>query len=604
MIMKNNPEKIGIIAAFLILILSIIVLAVPQSYDIAGIVYSEDTRTTQIPNVISVSLNSTVTNDYKITYTPGQSFPPLSGSYSDVLNSSVGDEIIVYAWNQTHYGRENKTSTGDMYSFDLVLNKTRYSEPNVTIIIPENDTQIEGSIYFNITINVTMLGNNASFCNATLIISDQLIANVSTGEALTKSIGNISRSSTNSTYWNMTAKATGSINVTAVVACFNDTINLEHLDRDTTYNITITDVSGPTVIAYSPANNSINKSTHNITFFYNVTDVSPVRNCSLVINNKINKTNSTVITTNSIQNLSTYLINAEYNWSINCSDWYGNVGTSGVYNLTVAVYPPSITDLTLEDEYLPLEEIHLLAGQKTKVYCNATFTDNNGADDIKNASAVIYQNTESGASSPDDVNNHYTNNSCIFTSTAGNSKKVSCSFMVWYFAVNGTWECNMTAHDIHHLINTSKDTSEVKELVALNVTPIIDYGELLTGENSTTDTSVFINNIGNIAIDLNIWGYASDDENGDNLSMMCDSGNISIGYQKYNLTSSGHEWNLSGSAMQNVSGVPVGTTHTDFNLGKATTVSGSFTETYWKIGIPHGIRGHCNGTVQFAGVIS
>ena len=44
------------------------------------------------------------------------------------------------------------------------------------------------------------------------------------------------------------------------------------------------DVTAPIIVIISPENNTINETSNNITFIYNVTDPSGIANCSLIIN--------------------------------------------------------------------------------------------------------------------------------------------------------------------------------------------------------------------------------------------------------------------------------------------------------------------------------
>ena len=99
--------------------------------------------------------------------------------------------------------------------------------------------------------------------------------------------------------------------------------------------IEIIDTTGPRVNLVSPINNSGNAD-GNITFFYNVSDSNNVDNCSLMINNKLNATNTSIITKSTV--LSFALNNTalgSYNWSINCTDNLGYIGISDNRTFTV-----------------------------------------------------------------------------------------------------------------------------------------------------------------------------------------------------------------------------------------------------------------------------
>jgi hypothetical protein len=104
---------------------------------------------------------------------------------------------------------------------------------------------------------------------------------------------------------------------------------------DTNHTLTV-DTSGPTVNLESPANNSVWVTAQTVDFTFNVSDLSELINCSLIINDKINKTNETAILKDtSGQSFSQTLENGDYNWSINCTDVNGFAGASDGYNLTV-----------------------------------------------------------------------------------------------------------------------------------------------------------------------------------------------------------------------------------------------------------------------------
>jgi len=112
----------------------------------------------------------------------------------------------------------------------------------------------------------------------------------------------------------------------------------------------ILDSFAPIVNLTSPINNS-GDNDGNITFFFNVSDSSDLHNCSLIINNKINVTNTSVIEKNT--KLSFSVNNTaigSYNWSINCTDILGFIGSSE--NRTFSVnfvknFNGSTTDLSL-----------------------------------------------------------------------------------------------------------------------------------------------------------------------------------------------------------------------------------------------------------------
>ncbi len=115
--------------------------------------------------------------------------------------------------------------------------------------------------------------------------------------------------------------------------------------------LTIVDTTAPVINLTSPLNNSGNIN-ENVTFFYNVSDASDVNSCSLLINGKTNITD-TSITKNARTNFRLNSTNlGPYNWSINCTDSLGLIGSSDARSFSVFFLKQSnftITNLSLVD---------------------------------------------------------------------------------------------------------------------------------------------------------------------------------------------------------------------------------------------------------------
>jgi hypothetical protein len=110
----------------------------------------------------------------------------------------------------------------------------------------------------------------------------------------------------------------------------NDTGNKRN---SSSVNFTV-DSSTPRIAMLSPENNR-GDTDGNITFNFNVTDTFAVANCSLIINEKVNQTNTT-ITKNTIQNFTVSNVGVGgYNWSVNCTDNAGNRATNTTFDFAV-----------------------------------------------------------------------------------------------------------------------------------------------------------------------------------------------------------------------------------------------------------------------------
>ncbi|MBN1156329.1 hypothetical protein JXA85_01840, partial [Candidatus Woesearchaeota archaeon] len=97
----------------------------------------------------------------------------------------------------------------------------------------------------------------------------------------------------------------------------------------------VEDSIAPNISLVSPQNSSRWTSSSTVTFSYNVSDDSNVTNCSLLIDGSIDQIDTT-ITVNMTQSFTSTLSNSDYNWSISCSDYYGNLGNSSTYTLAVS----------------------------------------------------------------------------------------------------------------------------------------------------------------------------------------------------------------------------------------------------------------------------
>jgi len=101
----------------------------------------------------------------------------------------------------------------------------------------------------------------------------------------------------------------------------------------------IGDISSPEINLVSPSNNYIENSSQIINFTFNSTDNrAETLNCSLLIDNEIKSTNSSII--NGLNSIFSYtLSNGNYTWKINCSDGI-NSALSEERNLSVNILTP------------------------------------------------------------------------------------------------------------------------------------------------------------------------------------------------------------------------------------------------------------------------
>jgi hypothetical protein len=516
---KGFRRVLAFLVVFIILFLIFLEIAKalpPEERIIRGIVYKNGGA--QAPVGIDILINDTNSSVVKTTKTYGP--PSLTGAYSTTINSSLGDRIYVRAWNGTVWGY-NTGSMGETYAtINVTLNRTRNSEARVIILLPQNHSVYTTSSLFNVTANITILGNNGVNCNATIYFSVPEIIQLSLGESSTHNLGSISWNNSISTAWNLTGGADGSTNISVDAKCGSDGTNLEGLNFFTIYNITSTDITPPAVRVFSPLNNTgINNP---VIFYYNVSDASLISNCSLFINGLIVNTTVSPVK-NSLLNFTNILTQKTNSWEINCTDLSSmkNLGTSGVFNLSLNDIP-SIIAIQIDTP------VNLIAGSNKTIYCNGTARDGDTYFDISRINATLFHSTRQPGSQNNN-SNHYTNASCSTFNGAENIVDFSCAFIVEYYANNGTWFCNATVVDIINSTNSSQQEGYINDLLAIGLSPnIIDFGSLEIMQISPFDIPITVTNYGNIMLDLRLYAYASFEN--DNLSMECTKGNISLDY--------------------------------------------------------------------------
>ncbi len=245
--------------------------------------------------------------------------------------------------------------------------------------------------------------------------------------------------------------------------------------------------------------------------------------------------------------------------------------------------------------------ITLNAGTEKLITCNATVRDWNGGSTITNVSATFFYNLTKTSTGVDDNNDHYTNVTCNVSSTYDiYTRNVTCTFPVQYYANNGRWRCNVTAHDPYVGFNESVvnfstsgfNTTNIDALLALNVTTLIDYGNLSVGDTSDPQQAN-VTNLGNQNINISVRGYGNYSYLANNVGMYCDIGNISVDSEKFNLiggTNIANYRNLSHSATQ-VPGMTM--------LQQTNDSQQVLNTTYWILFVPPNPFGRCNGTIIF-----
>jgi hypothetical protein len=269
------------------------------------------------------------------------------------------------------------------------------------------------------------------------------------------------------------------------------------------------------------------------------------------------------------------------------------LATIGAYNSTALVN--TTVNITNAAPYFTRvvadTPINLIGYSNKTVFCNVTVFDYD--NDTLTVNATFYLEGVASYGDIDDGNNHYTNRTCERTSPQATTMNYTCAFRVEYFANNHTaWRCNATVTDSITTVPGSNVSNYVtiNPLVAIKLPTLLDYGNLETGWISN-DTIANVTNAGNRNANISVQGYAVTP--GDGLAFDCDSGSIALEHEKYDaVPGSPYSFmpTLTGSNVQ---------IESFFVPQRISETADSYNNTYWKVYIPVGAGGTCNGKILF-----
>jgi hypothetical protein len=278
-------------------------------------------------------------------------------------------------------------------------------------------------------------------------------------------------------------------------------------------------------------------------------------------------------------------------------------GFDTVDNLTLNSLP--VFDSIVVDDAINLttNEIDLVANDTIRVDCEAVVTEYEG-DALVDIDSAFYASISFFVDG-DDNNYHYSNSSCFTNSSYGNENQtqIICSYDVFYYANYDSWTCEIHVSDGKG-VKYGTDLTNVNSLLSIEIVDGVEFtGEALGAVSN--ESEIVVNNLGNVEIDLNLWGYG--ETPGDDLSMNCSgASDIPVSYQKYNLTSS-TSGNLSLGEFESSYINLTGSDFTaDFNLPFRVNdlIFDAYKSTFWRIYIPSDVSGSCDGNIVFGAVAS
>lgn len=337
-------KDLCLILFFLVIVtnFSKLVIADPPSpHNVKGRIFTNGSNGVQ--NGIPVFINNTANGESVNTEVYAPPIPQFRGSYSTTINGNDGDLVIVTSWNDTHYGINSATLESTTTTIDVYLNTTRPSEANVTIILPLNNSVLNTTDLFNVTANITILGNDGTNCNATITLSNDA-ANITSDQLFTNQLGDINLHQSVTTTWNVTGIKEGILDIIVTAQCSSDGVKLENLNSDQ-INISIVDTTDPLVNLITPINNSWLNG--NITFEYNVSENTGIADCSLYFDGVLNQTTYNPPTDTLLNFTLNNTVEGSYDWFISCFDNSSNSnnGQSELRTLYIDRTAPNVSIL-------------------------------------------------------------------------------------------------------------------------------------------------------------------------------------------------------------------------------------------------------------------
>lgn len=270
-------------------------------------------------------------------------------------------------------------------------------------------------------------------------------------------------------------------------------------------------------------------------------------------------------------------------WRFHANDSDNAWNATEVQEFTVQNSIPSFRTVWIQSNISPG------TGAYSWVTCNGSAYDKDDEDDMVQLHGRLYHSSKN-YSDDDDARNHYSNSSCTILSKGNNLKEFMCGFYTSYSIRPGYWYCNLTVMDGSSGMGWMANMSNVSELWAFNLTPSSLAYQNLSPGNNTEDVEMVLENIGNMPVDLSLYGYGAEAE--DELAMNCSNDkSIPISYQRYSAvaeTDYGLMDQLSGTAQE-----------FDFNLGPMTSIFDGQKRLYWKMGSPISVTSvNCSGIVM------
>lgn len=256
-----------------------------------------------------------ISDDNSFIYT---NYTYIVTNITDTNYAGVPLSDTVWYWHVTAYDRSGNNYTAGSYSYAVdtippaeffLVSPVNMTSGNITPLLEW--TQTSDMHFVNYTIQVS---DDAGYSHVNFTYINSNISNTSY-QASGWPMNNV-------WYWRVIA---------------SDNASNNHTTGSYSY---ITDNSTPRIFQVSPLANSLWNTTTIVLFVFNVSDISLISNCSLIVNGNILRI-VTDVERGTDQTIYEGLSNGQYAWSINCTDAAGYTSNSSFRNLTVNVTLPA-----------------------------------------------------------------------------------------------------------------------------------------------------------------------------------------------------------------------------------------------------------------------
>lgn len=284
------------------------------------------------------------------------------------INMSYGYGTDLGLWKCTLFNFDGQTCTNEenwTYIQDVpdgpntIVFYFNFSDPAVAIHkadkppktflhYPPANFIVNASGSYNITFNCSAedkQGKNKGIKNISLFITDNDNASFSLNETIIYTGSNKEETA----LFNKTL-AIG--NYTWNCLAYDKGGNYDWANNNRSIKVLSNDTCSPVVNLINPPNASTYNTSY-IVFEYNVTDDSPIDYCELIINSTLITTDYN-ITRNTTQNFTYTLGEGDYNWSVNCTDIYGNegAGKTWFFSIDIPSGTPNVSLVSPPNDYV------------------------------------------------------------------------------------------------------------------------------------------------------------------------------------------------------------------------------------------------------------